>query len=362
MPTSYYSGFDVVVINTLGQPEKQAAQTVDVYNVTDSSSLGTLTTDVYGNIPSGSFAIAAGKEVEFSVLGYTPTLTRITAATADAAHEAIESLTLILADNFTPTTDTTAYNEVWAKPSSEANPIFLGTVKPGETLAYPYPFDINDQIDIRAVAVNDKGLKDVFGLSNAVSTIYVTNKETGTADFSQDGTAANLQINFLATGYTVAKFRRIQYATNSGFTTGLVEYIQGNASSVLPSAFSITRASGSGTLAVYVRIAHSTNSNNFGAWSATKTATFANSGGTGGSSGSAPPSDLYGSVTLDTVQLYWTNNGGGSSNVITNNGSTIATVSSGTATYAANLDYGFNSFVVSNNDGSTNSWDYYYYG
>lgn len=358
---SFYAGFDLLKILTDGKPERQAGETVDVYNETDSVSLGTLETDDFGNIPSGSFAIAAGKVVKFSVSGYAPVLRRTTKATAEEAHLGLTEVSLIIDDDFTPTTVEPALIEVYVKPTNEAEVQLVGKIPPGGTLKVPYNPALDDALDIRAISKGENKLSDVFDLNQAFNVQYAPNRETGTPNFSQNGAAANLQINFLATGYSVAKFRKIQYATNSGFTTGLVEKIDGSLTQDLPPGFNITRPGpAASTLAVYVRIKHSTTNQNFdGPWSETKTATFADSGGAGGSGAGNPPTGLSASLLGGGVyQLNWT--AGSGTNSVYMNGALQGT---GSGFWEDTLlTSGWYTFYVSNADGATNEVGFYYSG
>jgi hypothetical protein len=359
---SYYIGFDVIVTNDLGIPEKQAGVTVDVYNETDSASLGTLTTDDFGVIPAGSFPVATGKVVLFTVSGYAGEIRRTTTATADEAYVGITDLTLELESTFTPTPAPTVYNEIWGKSATEANPVLLGTAAPGEILKYPYNPAVDGALDLFAIAKTEQGLADVFGLQSAVSTVYTTNRENGTPDFSQDGAALNLQIDFVATGYSVAKFRKVQWDTVNTFDSVDIAdrtKIEGNLNQALSPNFNITRPGPEpASLAVFVRIAHSTTNQSFGAWSAIKGATFADNGGSGGSGGGTPPMDLNYSQVSNMIYLNWTDGSG--TNAVYRNGVFVSSAS-GFFNDALSTP-GYYEYFIQNADGSSNTISIYYSG
>lgn len=356
---SYYCGFDITIVNDYGVTEPQGGVTVTVYNETDSSSLSSLTADANGHVASGSLSVAADKVIRFSVSGYTPVIRRTTAATEAEAHYGVTDLNLILDNTFVPTTNTTAYNEVTIKGELEEEPIFAGRLEAGAILKVPYNPALDGTLNLFAIAKDEKGAADVIDLNQAFSITYTPNRDIGTPDFFQVGSAQNLQIDFEHTGFTTAQFRKVQYATNNTFTTGLVERIDGALNMPLNKSFSITRGSGSGTLLVYVRIAHSTNNQTFGSWSATKTATFADSGGSGGSGAGSPPSDLYGYLSGNSVYLTWT--AGSGTNTVYRNGSSIGT-GSGSFTDSSLTPGTFYSYYVSNSDGSTDFYSLYYSG
>lgn len=244
-----------------------------------------------------------------------------------------------------------------------AAPKPLGVATVGQSFTFPIEFADGRQVEIFAVGKTASGEQAAVNPLNGETYRFTPNRETGTPNFSQDGIAQNLQVNFIATGFSAAKFRKIQYATDSGFTTGLVEKTEGNLNSTLSANFNITRPSGSGTLAVYVRIAHSTNNQTFGEWSETRQATFADSGGSGGSSGGAPPLGLDYYLDGNTANIFWTDgagtnklyrniNGGGFTDVGSYSGSTTDTLS----------EFGYYRYYVANDDGATNEISFYYYG
>lgn len=245
------------------------------------------------------------------------------------------------------------------EPTAEPQPLGVATI--GTEFVIPIDIEDGRDIELFAVAKTANGEQSAVNPLDGLTYKFSPNRETGTPDFSQVGSAQNLRIDFTATGYTVAKFRKIQWDTVNTFDSVDIAdrtKIEGDVNTTLPNAFFISRDSGGSTLDVYVRIAHSTNNQRFGAWSATKTATFANSGGTGGSGAGDPPSNLNYFLSGNQVNLYWTDGTG--TNSIYRNGDLLDTASSN---YTDTLtEQGWYGYVISNDDGSSNSIYFYYSG
>jgi hypothetical protein len=74
---SAYSAFDCLIDNDDGSITKLISQTIHVYDVTHTTALADLTSDVNGHVASGTLAVAAGTVVRFyftrtdGVCGYT---------------------------------------------------------------------------------------------------------------------------------------------------------------------------------------------------------------------------------------------------------------------------------------------------
>jgi hypothetical protein len=359
---SQFIGFDVIKILANGFQEAQAAETVQVFNLTTNASFGTLETDDFGFIATQEIAVGPGTKLKFSVTGYTPFIERTTAN--EANFDEVKELNLVLDDDRTIENVDAKSVDVYQK-DENGLPILLGTAIVGETFKVPYlPTDKPTEFFLDPK--DDKGVSWTTSLGEAPTIMVIPNLETATPDFAQNGAAQNAIINFTASNFSAARFRKIQIADNSGFTTNLQEIIEGNNLILISANFSITRSTGlSATKTVYVRIAHSSNNLIFGEWSPTKTATFTDSGGSGGSSGGNPPTSLSGIYfrSLDALELSWTNNGGTSDIDIYQNNSLIQTVDDSVNFYdGASLILGNNTFQVVNADGSSNTWEYYFDG
>lgn len=248
-----------------------------------------------------------------------------------------------------------------------ATPQPLGTGAVGQEFATPLDIADGREIEVFLVAKTANGEQSAVNPLNGEVTRFSPNKELGTPDFSQVGASANLQINFTAVGYSVARFRRIQYATNDTFTTGLVEKDEGSLNQVLPPTFNITRASGSGTLDVFVRIKHSTSSLNFtdGNWSPTRQATFADSGGGGGSAPGDPPTNLTHFTSGAMVYFNWIPGTGTNTLYRRFNQGDATVVASDSGNGEDDLSLlgtGLYTYYVENADGATEPREFFYNG
>lgn len=112
MPTSYFMGFSVVRRDSQGFIITLPNEDLDVYNVTQASSLGTLTTDDYGVIPSQSVSADTGDLLRFSVSGYAPTFERTVYGTL--AEVLGDELSYVVDDQLAYSLQTAVYVEVWA--------------------------------------------------------------------------------------------------------------------------------------------------------------------------------------------------------------------------------------------------------
>jgi hypothetical protein len=78
---SNYSAFEMKIDNRDGTFTLLASETVDIYNVTGSASLGTTTSDADGHVAGGTLAVAVGTLVRFSfhradgICGYAEVVT-----------------------------------------------------------------------------------------------------------------------------------------------------------------------------------------------------------------------------------------------------------------------------------------------
>jgi hypothetical protein len=245
------------------------------------------------------------------------------------------------------------------EPGSEFQPMGAATI--GTEFTFPFEFPDGREIELSVVARTATGEQSAVDPRNGVFYRFTPNRESGTASFSQDGAALNLLINFIATGYSVAKFRKIQWDTVNTFdSVNLTEKIEGSLTGTLSANFNITRPGpAAAVLAVYVRIAHSTNSSSFGSWSATRSATFADNTNSGGSSGGTPPSGLNYYLSGGTVYLSWTDGAG--TNDLYRNGVLHEAAVSGSTTDTL-TDPGYYSYTVQNADGSSNEISFYYSG
>lgn len=66
MPTSNYTAFEVLIDNDDGTTTPVPSQTIDVYDVTNSTALSDIASDANGHVAGGTVAVAVGTTVRFS--------------------------------------------------------------------------------------------------------------------------------------------------------------------------------------------------------------------------------------------------------------------------------------------------------
>jgi len=140
MPTVYYHSFDVALIAADGYRQPMLDTDVEAYNVTQSSSLGTLTTTDEGIIVEGSFSANVGDVVEFSVTGYPLTFRQTLQETQAKAYTAVENfVNTFIVQNLYDVTNESESAELFVEDrDAQSKPVSLGTVRPG-TNYIPYP-------------------------------------------------------------------------------------------------------------------------------------------------------------------------------------------------------------------------------
>jgi hypothetical protein len=232
----------------------------------------------------------------------------------------------LFVDDYTPTTVKSTRGELWMSFINQPSkaPFKIGDVVAGQVVQIPLVAD--EPVRLYLISHDASGRRTTLGFSNAVTFDFQPNKELKIPVITQDGGAANAQINFIASNYTEkTKFRKIRYADDEDFTTNVVYSLQSseNAQGIMSANFSILRTGDlTATKDVFVQIAHSSNNIVFDRWSLAVPARFAASGGSGGSGGGtppvseAPPSGLGLTQASGVVTLNWLNNGGTGNNVI----------------------------------------------
>ena len=66
MPTSNYSGFDVLIDNEDGSYTPAPSITLNIAKAADGSSLGTVASDTDGIVAPGTVSVSAGTRIRFS--------------------------------------------------------------------------------------------------------------------------------------------------------------------------------------------------------------------------------------------------------------------------------------------------------
>jgi hypothetical protein len=267
----------------------------------------------------------------------------------------------VVKNNPAPSVESYLFWRYADEPTTIPKPMGVATV--GKPFNFPFEFPDGREIEIFAVTKTENGEQSAVNPLDGETVRFAPNRETGTPNFSQDGAALNLQIDFIATGYSIAKFRKVQWDTVNTFDSVDIEdrtKIEGNLNQPLSPNFSITRPGPeAATLAVFVRIAHSTNNQSFGAWSVIKDAEFADNTDTGGSGGGTPPSGLFYSLRPGgVVDLDWTDGSG--TNSVYRNG-VLVDDASGSYTDFLTVP-GYYTYDIRNADGTSDPISFYYSG
>lgn len=167
---AFYPSFSVVLIASNGVRVPAREMDVDAYNVTQSASEGTVTTDEYGIAAEGSLTANAGDVIEFSVSGYPGTLRFTLADTQANAYTRIENApTTLVIDNLFTTTEESVHGDVFitdnSDPSVPAKKI--GAIKAGEETVIPYQVTAQKDLRLHIVARSVKGQQTVTDFSRS---------------------------------------------------------------------------------------------------------------------------------------------------------------------------------------------------
>ncbi len=160
----YYPRFQLVRIAASGVRTPSTATTISAYNVTASSSLGTLVSDSSGYIVEGSFSATADDIVEFTHATY-PGKCRFTlnATQAAAYYENLPPSAFVLED----LSPNPRANEVehWIQDDDNPNTPkqFVGVAAPGETLEVTFEPTV-----AKNISVYTRSRKAQGGLSQTV--------------------------------------------------------------------------------------------------------------------------------------------------------------------------------------------------
>jgi hypothetical protein len=173
--------------------------------------------------------------------------------------------------------------------------VLLGTILPGQTLRLDHNPDFDEDKKIYMVPVARDGTRSISQLSDAPSTLLEIRRENVEPTIGQVGGAQTNVVVVGVDGFTrYARFRKVEVADDEAMTTNLQTTVYESADFVnreLPRSIDVTRTGGTSARTVYVRISHSSHAEAsvYGPASDVLSVTFANSGGTGGSTGSFDP-------------------------------------------------------------------------
>lgn len=158
MATVYYPSFDCVLIDADGVMTYAVSETIDAYNVTAASSLGTIASDTNGIVAAGSFTATAGDVVEFSHGTYPETF-RVTLAATQALAYTIKgnNITSYVMENLqTKQTSTVALLYAGDNDNPNVEPVLIGSGQSGETVEINYSTTVAKNLRIYARSQNDQ--------------------------------------------------------------------------------------------------------------------------------------------------------------------------------------------------------------
>lgn len=224
---SYYPQLNVVVIDDQGFAHSLVNESINVYNVTNSSVDADLLTDAEGIIAEGSMSGAAGDVIELSHDTYPLTMRLTLQVDQETAYTAVENdiTTFVVENLFVDTTDATTADIYIQDLAQGDEPKLLGAVKAGETGFFPFQTSLPKTMRVYAVSKSDSFLKteDAFsggtdvvisatvGQFISIFDLYTDITTTGTVaeDLSIDAIPAN---TFLLDGDEVRITYRGYYA------------------------------------------------------------------------------------------------------------------------------------------------------
>lgn len=194
MATVYYRAFDLIIIDTDGGRHVFPNESINAYNVTASSSLGTLSSDSNGQIAAGSFTATLGDIVEFSHSTYPGTMRLKLRATSEEAFTDPEypSTVFVLDDPRTAVTTSKTvqlYLADTAQPT--VRPMYVGNAKAGGVTKIPYKSPLAQTVRVYAVSEDEEG---------QLSTLDVTRAEY--EDVTVPGIGGTLSIVTKTANYT----------------------------------------------------------------------------------------------------------------------------------------------------------------
>lgn len=251
MATVYYRAFDLIIIDTDGGRHVFPNETIDVYNVTASSSLGTLTSDANGQVAAGSFTATVGDIVEFSHGTYPGTMRLKLRATSEEAFTDPEypSTVFVLDD---PRTAVTASKTVRVYLADTAQPtvrpMYVGNAKIGGVTKFAYKTPLPQTVRVYAISEDEEGqlstlevekaeYEDVTvpGIGGTLSVVTKTSSYTITDDDDVvlvDCTSAGVTINL----HAVATARQKPYYFKKIDSTGNAMTLDANSTETIDGA------------------------------------------------------------------------------------------------------------------------------
>lgn len=155
MPSVFYPRFEVCRIAADGERIALPAETVSVYNVTASSSLGTLVSDADSMIDSGSVTADIFDIIEISHATYPLTCRFTLAETEDEAYTLAENhIAIYIAENLYTDRTESKSARLYAidLDNPDVAPQYLADLKPGVTTEIPYQTSVAKNLRLAMVS------------------------------------------------------------------------------------------------------------------------------------------------------------------------------------------------------------------
>jgi len=236
MATVYYRAFDLIIIDTDGGRHVFPNESINAYNVTASSSLGTLSSDSNGQIAAGSFTATLGDIVEFSHSTYPGTMRLKLRATSEGAFTDPEypSTVFVLDDPRTAVTTSKTvqlYLADTAQPT--VRPMYVGNAKAGGVTKIPYKSPLAQTVRVYAVSEDEEGQLSTLDVTQAEYDDIAVPPLTGTflslTDTPSAYTSQALKAVRVNAGETALEF----YTPSSGITIGSTAITSGTNDRIL---------------------------------------------------------------------------------------------------------------------------------
>lgn len=236
MATVYYRAFDLIIIDTDGGRHVFPSESINAYNVTASSSLGTLSSDSNGQIAAGSFTATLGDIVEFSHSTYPGTMRLKLRATSEEAFTDPEypSTVFVLDDPRTAVTTSKTvqlYLADTAQPT--VRPMYVGNAKAGGVTKIPYKSPLAQTVRVYAVSEDEEGQLSTLDVTRAEYDDIAVPPLTGTflslTDTPSSYTSQALKAVRVNASETALEF----YTPSSGITIGSTAISSGTNGAIL---------------------------------------------------------------------------------------------------------------------------------
>lgn len=159
MSANYYKSFDVILIDSAGAVTPLASDSLDVWDVTTASSLGTVSTDANGVVTEGTLSGDAGDIIEFTRSGNAGVFRlKLTATQAEAYTDPYNFAVAFVLDNAMPTTTMSEVAYLYARNNAQPTlpPKYLGLVEAGATTLIPYQTAVEQNLTLFLVSQSQK--------------------------------------------------------------------------------------------------------------------------------------------------------------------------------------------------------------